>query len=122
MSPEDDVTQLADQAYEAIRGLNHATITTAYPAPTVYNVLGNLSHAGGHGLQQALTQIAGGLRRSLEEYDVHQDDGSDPAIAVEEAAQHLQQASELAREVGRLIDQAQAAISRQSYRPQDGAE
>ena len=51
----------ADQAYEAVRSLNHTTLAAKLPAPVVYDVLGNLKGVG-HMLPQALQQL---VRRAV---------------------------------------------------------
>lgn len=108
----------AQTAYEAIRSINHATIFSGdgIPAPVVYRVLGFLQSAGGYGLAQALGQLARGLERSLATYDVCEDDGRDPVDSVAHAVNALTDAAELLQRVGPLLDDAQAAISRQGYR------
>ncbi|KHL02495.1 hypothetical protein [Sinomonas humi] len=108
------VVQDADAAYEAIRGICHASGTD--PAPTVYRVLGNLKGATGHMLDQALRQLAAGLEHSLEAYDVYEDDGRDPAESVAAAAGHLRAAGALAAQLGEHLEAAQQAIARQGYR------
>lgn len=114
----------AQAAYEAIRSINHTTIFIGdgIPAPVVYRVLGFLQSAGGHGLAQALGQIARGLERSLATYDVYEDDGRDPVDSVAHAVNALTDAARLLQRIGPLLDVAQAAISRQGYRTSDLAE
>ena len=107
------VVQHADDAYEAIRAINHLTYQSI-PAPLAYAILGNLKNVG-HLLPQALTQIGSGLQRSLDEYDVYEDDGADPAESVALAVEYLTAAGERAAEVGRLLEAAQTAINRQGY-------
>lgn len=109
-----EVIRLADNAYEAIRAICHMSQT--YPAPTVYGVLGNLKAAGGPLLAQALRQLAGGLERSLNEYDVYEDDGRDPAGSIEMATAHLLEAASFAELLGKSLSKAQNAIARQGYR------
>jgi hypothetical protein len=109
------VVSAADDAREAIRTINHATITTANPAPVVYEVLGSLKLLGG-GLDQALSQLGSGLGRSLDLFDVYQDDGSDPAVHIAEALDYLMHARRHALQMGALLERAQGAISRQGYR------
>jgi hypothetical protein len=111
---EPQVVQHAADAYEAVRSINHLTYTT-YPAPVVYRTLGNLKNVG-HLLPQALQQLGAGLTRSLSEYDVYEDDGSDPAESVALARAYLEEAAALAGQVGELLEKAQGAINRQGYR------
>lgn len=109
------VVQCADDAYEAIRAINHMTNGAAIPAPVVYDVLANLKGVG-HLMPQALTQLAAGLGRSLDEYDVYEDDGGDPVQRVATAADHLTRAGRLAAQLGEEPEKAQSALSRQAYR------
>lgn len=117
MSDGQPVTvQLADDAYEAVRAINHATISRPdIPAPEVYSVLGSLKLVGG-ALDQALRQLGVGLAGSLEAHDVYQDDGSEPLPHVLECVDALTEARQHAVALGRLLERAQGAISRQGYR------
>ncbi|WP_198414113.1 hypothetical protein [Cryobacterium adonitolivorans] len=108
--------QYADQANESIRDLTHATMLPAQlPAPLVYEVLGNLKGVGSR-LPQALQQLAKGLGRSIDQYDVYEDDASDPVQSIATATDHLTRAAQLADQLGDELAKAQAAISRQGYR------
>lgn len=108
--------QLADEAYEAVRAINHATISRpSMPGPEVYSVLGSLKLLG-PGLDQALSQLAGGLGRSLDTHDVYEDDGADPLVRVTEAVDLLTEARQHAAALGRLLERAQSAVARQGYR------
>ena len=120
MSDRSGIEFDALDAYEAIRSINHATIFTGdgIPAPVVYRVLGFLQSAAGYGMAQALRQLARGLERSLSTFDVYEDDGRDPADSVAHAVNALTDAADLLQHVGPLLDNAQAAISRQGYRTQ----
>jgi hypothetical protein len=111
------IVQDADDAYEAIRSINHRTGSGALPAPLVYDVLGNLKGVG-HLLPHALQQLASGLGRSLDEYDVYDGEGRDPVQSVATAVDHLTRAAQLAGELGRELDHAQEAINMQGYRTQ----
>jgi hypothetical protein len=103
----------ADTAFEAIRALNHGTYRTL-PAPTIYALLGNLQSAAGSGLAQLLGQMADGLTRSLTEYDVY-DNNRDPAESVALATEAMREAAHHAQALGRLLSEAQSAISMQGY-------
>lgn len=118
MSDRTGIELDAQDAYEAIRSINHATVFTGdgIPAPVVYRVLGFLQSAGGYGMAQALGQLARGLERSLSTYDVYEDDGRDPVDSVAHAVNALTDAADLLQGVGPLLDDAQAAISGQGYR------
>ena len=91
------------------------TINQVHAAPTVYTILGNLKGVG-HLLPQACTQLAASLGRSLNEYDVYEDDDRDPVASVATATDHLTKAAHLAAELGAELEKAQSAISRQGYR------
>lgn len=54
--------------------------------------------------------------KSLEEYDVTEDDGKDPAASVALAGEHLARAAKLAAQMGEELAQAQNAINGLGYR------
>ncbi len=113
----DRLARLADEAAEAIRTMNHATITDiVLPAPDLYPVLGNLAPLG-HRLQQLCGQLSDALARSADHYDLTEDDGADPAVSIAAARDLLTVAAAFAGHLGRHLDRAQAAISRQGYQP-----
>lgn len=113
----------AEAAYEATRSINHSTIFTGdgIPAPVLYRVLGELKSANGYGLNQAFDQLAQGLERSLETYDLYEDDGRDPQESVVAAAEALRHAADLANQIGTVLDRAQSSIARQGYRSEHTA-
>ena len=109
---DEDLVQHADDAYEAIRALNHGTYRTL-PAPLVYELLGNLNNVG-YGLEQLLGQMSTGLTRSLAGYDVY--DGSrEPGESVALANDAMRTAARLAHDIGALLAAAQTAINLQGY-------
>ncbi|MCV9996550.1 hypothetical protein OIU93_19995 [Paeniglutamicibacter sp. ZC-3] len=109
-----EAVQEADTAYDALRALAHLTRAT-HPAPVVYRILGNLKNLG-HFLPQISDQLAQGLVKSLEEYDVTEDQGKDPAESIMQAGEHLARAAELAEQLGEELAKAQEAIAAQGYR------
>lgn len=110
------LARLADDAADAIRAINHATITqNPLPAPGLYNVLGSLNRVG-YGLDQALTQLGDRLAESADVFDLYEDDGSDPAASITAARSAMALAAEHARALGSLLDSAHSAIARQGYR------
>lgn len=115
---DDDQTpeaiQEADNAYEALRTMAHLTRAT-HPAPEVYRILGNLKNLGSF-LPQISTQLAQGLVKSLQEYDVTEYEGKDPAASVALANDHLARAAALAAQMGEELANAQNAIAGQGYR------
>jgi hypothetical protein len=115
----DRLANLAESTAEAVRGLNHATLThRAIPAPHVAPILGSLATTAWR-LQQLLPQVSGCLAASLDGevtgYRVSQDDGTDPLAAVVEARDHLTAAARLAGELGSRLGAAHQALSRQRY-------
>jgi len=116
VNPEqiDAMIQSGNDAYEAIRALNHATITTTVPAPVAYALLGSLRQ-----LEYAVAQLAGqlssGLRRSLNEIDVY-DDARDPAQSIAMAAAALEETANHANRTGECAAAAQTAIAWQGFR------
>lgn len=121
MDPTQSPTALADEAYEAIRAINHRTMWARLPAPVVYSILGSLKGVG-YLLPQALTQLASGLGRSLDEYLVYEDDDRDPAQSEAGAVDHLARAVRLAVARGAELELAQSAIAHQGYRQSDKGE
>lgn len=109
-----EAVQEADNAYDALRAIAHLTRAT-HPAPEVYRILGNLKNLGSF-LPQISTQLAQGLVKSLEEYDVTEYEGKDPATSVALAGEHLARAAQLAAQMGEELAKAQNAIAGQGYR------
>jgi len=114
------LAQYAEHAYEALRAINHATITRPpLLAPVVYEILGNLKQLG-YALDQALGQISVGLAASLEApglYEVYEADGSDPAVSVEAARAAIGIACGAADDLATSIEYAQGQLTWQGYRP-----
>lgn len=112
--------QLAGDAAEAVRGLNHLTCDAgSLQTPgDVYRVLGSLEQLAAR-LPQALAQIDGLLQRWAEDDLVGIDGGefaSDPAAAVATAAVYLTEEAPAA--IARLhdaLDRAQQAVSFASF-------
>lgn len=109
-----EAVQEADTAYDALRALAHLTRAT-HPAPDVYRILGNIKNFGSF-LPQISHQLAQGLVKSLEEYDVYEYEGKDPAASVALAGEHLARAAKLAEQMGEELAKAQNAINGQGYR------
>lgn len=104
-----------EQASQAVRAINHLTGNGhPIPAPVLYEVLGNLKCVG-HMLPQALTQLADGLARSLNQFVVY-DTGGDPAGNIQQARQHLAAAARAAADLGVALEAAQSVIASQGYR------
>lgn len=116
--PIDNAEHVAKQtlaAYEAIRAINHLTITRPpLAAPDVYSSLGNLASLG-QALGQALDQLGDCVARSVSAYRLHQDDGSDPAAAVRRAGSLIESASQFAESFGAYTAAAQQAINQQGH-------
>ncbi|MFI6680148.1 hypothetical protein [Kribbella sp. NPDC050470] len=116
MNPDrmDAMIKSADAAYEAIRSLNHATITTTVPAPVAYALLGSLRQLQAE-VAQLSAQLSSGLRRSLTEYDVY-DDTRDPAESIAMAAAALTETAIHANRAAECAAAAQLAITWQGFR------
>jgi len=110
------IVQLADDAYQAIRMLNHRTVRGAIPAPVLYDVLGSLKLLG-PALEQAIRQFGDGLQDSLSEYDVYDDD-DDPAVNVALCRDILAGAAHYARLLAESLEASQSTIAHQGYRLQ----
>jgi len=117
------IGQYAEDAYQAVRAINHATITRRpIPAPVVYEILGNLKQLS-YALDQALGQISTGLAASLEApslFEVYEADGSDPAESVASARAALHIGCAAAYALATDIERAQGYLTWQGYRPVPG--
>lgn len=116
---DERLVKYADDAYEAIRALNHGTYRTI-PAPLAYSLLGNLRSLGA-ALSQLADQIDAGLRSSLTTYDVYDND-RDPAASVELAGLDLTRAASQANDMAWRFGHAQQAIAAQGYHLPDDEE
>ena len=110
------VAALAETAAEVIRAANHRTIVPGdLPVPEVYRVLGELS-ALAHRLPQLCDQLARNLRHRQSSGDLRLDSHGQRTQSttdhlIEEAEAALAGAADLLAQIGRLLDQAQAAIA-----------
>lgn len=110
------IAALAETAAEAIRAANHRTIVPGeVPVPEVYRILGELS-ALAHRLPQLCDQLARNVRHRQSNGDLRLDyhsqgTQSTTGHAIGEAEAALAGAADLLPQIGRLLDQAQAAIA-----------
>ena len=109
----DAMIKSAEDAYEAIRSLNHATIVATIPAPVAYALLGSLSQLE-DAVSQLTRQIAAGLGRSLFDFDVY-DDAREPVESVRIAEAALVEVATHARRAADRASAAQAAIAWQGF-------
>ncbi len=112
--------ELAGDAAEAIRGINHLTFdagSVRYPSDA-YRLLGSLESAAGS-LPQALAQIDRLLQRWLEDDQISIDGGDvagDPAAAVAAASTHLlEEARPAVAQLTKALTAARDAITWASY-------
>ena len=117
MNDTPTIVRRADDAYQGLRALNHLTAHGAIPAPVLYDVLGTLKRLG-PALGQLLVQLGDALEQSLGEYEVYQDDGADPVASVASCRDALTGAAGHAAHLGRHLESAQQALTRQGYRTQ----
>jgi hypothetical protein len=108
---------LAQEGHAFHAALHSITLRSraAHPAPVVYGVLGNLKTIG-HFLPESCAQLAQGLVKSLDDYDVTEGDGTDPAASIMSAREHLSRAAKLAEQLGTELAKAQEALAGQAYR------
>lgn len=97
----------------AARAMNHLTAGASIPAPTTYKVLGEI-RVGAQRLPQLCAQLADGLARSLDDFEVY-DDAREPGVSVDDARAHLLVAAEHLQRAGEAFDAAQSAINQQGY-------
>lgn len=109
------VVQNADDSYESTRAVARAiNNATAIPAPLAYEILGNLKGVA-HALSEVGNSLGPGLRRSLDAYDVY-DNNRAPADSVAMAQAVLEQAAQHLAQAGELLSEAQSAINLQGYK------
>lgn len=80
--------------------------------------MGNAKTAAGYGINQAQSQVADGLLRSLETHDIY-DDSGDPTENAAVAAALMREAASLAAQIGTLLEEAQSRINAQGYNSSD---
>ncbi|SEG52610.1 hypothetical protein SAMN04489712_10642 [Thermomonospora echinospora] len=110
---DDDATAgLAQDLYEQVRQLNHATAgAPGLTRPsTAYTILGNLS-ASAYGLDQTFVQLGRFLRRELDGGRLGHDRGHHPAQAVQDACDALSEARDITTRLARSLGNAQSAIN-----------
>jgi hypothetical protein len=110
------VVQNADDSYESTRAVARTVNNaTAVPAPLAYDLLGNLKGVA-YALSEVGNSLGPGLRRSLEFYDVY-DNNRAPADSITMAQAALEQAAQHLAKAGDLLSEAQTAINLQGYNP-----
>lgn len=119
-----DAGRCADTAAEAVRALNHTTMSTdsglSGPAD-VYDVLGSLAMLAAR-LPQALSQLHAFLARELAAGRVQLVDGphtGDPAAAVADVARQLTCATGNANQLHQALEQAHATLTWAARTTQD---
>lgn len=109
-----DVRRHATEAAESVRAMTR-TLPRVLPAPLLYDLLSELSLMNGQ-LAHTFPRLASKLNLSLEELDVHQDDGGDPRYAAAKAVEHMERMRELTEQLMLEADSAKQAIAQQGYR------
>ena len=105
--------EYADAAAEAIRALNHATLSTAPETPgyvwpsDIDTMVGHLGRLAAY-LQQALAQAEEWLYRAADEHRVRHDGGDDPGTAVVLATMELAETQGAVMLLRRYLDDARA--------------
>ena len=110
--PAEQTLALARSAAEAVRSLNHATLSgtgLAQPADA-YTLLGELALAAA-GLPQLLAQVGRWLTTTLGAGRLGCDDGTDPAAAVSGAWLFISDARAGAAALARNLEHAQQQIA-----------
>ena len=111
-------SEVADELYEGVRELSVAVMGRAVPAPELYGILGNLKFAGGYFLGELLGRLADGIERSVDEFEVYEDDGGNPVERAAMAASMLEGAAAHAAKVAECLEAAHSAIARQGHHGQ----
>lgn len=113
----------AEIAHEAVRAMNHITSGgggEGIPAPVAYTVIGSLSGMA-EMLPQLFRQLANGVERSLQHFDVY-DHRQDPRISAIEAGTHLENAVAHAQRMAEELGKAQSVLRDQGYNTPDDQE
>ena len=104
--------QMASDAAEVIRSLNHRTFDAeAFKEPSdVYRTVNNLTRLV-HGLPQVIEQTWKRLRMMEQDDTIRMDNGTDVAEEMEKVRQQLGQARQKLAEAGSDLDRATQALS-----------
>lgn len=109
--------ELADDAAEAIRSLNHVTIhRDAYHEPADINSAVSRLEALAYTLPQALTQTARILQAMDQDPGIRIDSGANSAEKVAEAVQEMQRAQQAFQAAGEALSRANQRLSTMGWR------
>ncbi len=108
------VVRASAYACTALDALQAASEFDDIKGQDVYAALGELKSGVGDRLPTSLRNLVRALGYSLDAYDVREDDGSDPALAIAKAADHLGEAATMLELVWDHLEQAQTALRGQS--------
>jgi hypothetical protein len=108
------VVRASAYAFTALDALQAATEFDNVKGQDVYAALGELKAGVGDRLPTSLRNLVRALGYSLDAYDVREDDGSDPALAIAKAADHLNGAATMLELVWDHLEQAQTALHGQA--------
>lgn len=104
--------QLADDAAEAVRSLNHVTIALdGYNDPADINATVARIEALAYMLPQALTQTARTLQEMDQQPGIRIDSGADSAEKVAEAVLEMQRAQQAFQAAGEALSRANQRLS-----------
>lgn len=111
-----DLTAEADAIYQAVRTLNHRTISVrSIPPPDVYKIMSGLTPAT-FAAVQLCQQLSAGLERSLVTHDVYEDNNGSPAERVALAQVDLDTAARHFHLAYGALNAAWSAVSSLGYR------
>lgn len=113
------VVRSAAYAGDALGAFAAVTRLEAVRGQDAYDALGELKVGTGV-FAESFASLTAALGRSLDVYDVRQDDGTDPALAIAKASDYLNQAAPLLERVYALLDSAQTELGGQAARPKKG--
>lgn len=108
-------TQLGNELYDGMHDLSVAVLGRSVPAPELYGILGNLKFAGGYYLAELLGRLADGIEKSIDEYDVYEVGGGNPASRAALAASLMEGAATHAAKIGEYLEAAHSAIAGQGH-------
>jgi hypothetical protein len=110
------VVRSAAYAGDALGAFAAVTRREPVRGQDAYDALGELKVGTGV-FAESFGSLTAALGRSLDVYDVRQDDGTDPALAIAKASDYLNQAAPLLERVYALLDSAQTELGGQAAHP-----
>jgi hypothetical protein len=105
---------LGNKVYDTVRAICHLTVGGSAQKPQdVYAFLGNMNNAAGYMMRDAITNMAEGLERAGEVYNIKDYPADQAANNTRETATLMRQAALHAGQIAALLSEAQTKINSQ---------